>query len=190
MTCLTTDIFYLYKRLVADAVETLCHTAMTRRIEKWVLVIPLVHLLRGESKPYEPVPPVLNPQFDSWTGLKRITRTDLYDASHMYALFFYKYTKIQFNSSAPSNQLKFLIRNLIQIMEEHDYLIDIDHLLVHSWMSLMGVGYLMNDKLVMRVELRDILQYLQFIVSSGNRKHMCMVCILSSGILLGQSVKY
>lgn len=75
-------------------------------------------------------------------------------------------------------------------MEEHDYLIDIDHLLVHSWMSLMGVDYLMNDKLIMRVELRDILQYLQFIVSSGNRKHMCRVCILNSGILLGQSVKY
>lgn len=75
-------------------------------------------------------------------------------------------------------------------MEEHDYLIDIDHLLVHSWMSLMGVGYLMKDKLIMRVELRDILQYLQFIVNSGNRKHMCMVCILNSGILLGQSVKY
>ncbi|XP_014185322.1 E3 ubiquitin-protein ligase rnf213-alpha [Haplochromis burtoni] len=123
---------------------------MTRRIEKWVLVIPLVHLLRGESKPYEPVPPVLNPQFDSWTGLKRITRPDLYDASHM---------------------------NLIQIMEEYDYLIDIDHLLVHSWMSLMGVDYLMNNKLIMRVELRDILQHLQFIVivSFGNRKRMCRV---------------
>ncbi|XP_042073459.1 E3 ubiquitin-protein ligase rnf213-alpha isoform X2 [Haplochromis burtoni] len=135
-------------RLVADAVDTLCHTAMTRRIEKWVLVIPLVHLLTGESKPYEPVPPVLNPQFDSWTGLKRITRTDSYGASHM---------------------------NLIQIMEEYDYLIDIDPLLVHSWMSLMGVDYLMKDKLIMRVELRDILQYLQFIVNSGNRKRMCMV---------------
>uniref|UniRef100_A0A3Q4I5J3 RING-type E3 ubiquitin transferase n=1 Tax=Neolamprologus brichardi TaxID=32507 RepID=A0A3Q4I5J3_NEOBR len=88
LTCLTTDIFHLYKRWVADTVETLCHTAMRCRIEKWVLVIPLVHLLRGESKPYEPVPPVLNPQFDSWTGLKRITRTDLYDASHKYALTF------------------------------------------------------------------------------------------------------
>ncbi|XP_019201510.1 E3 ubiquitin-protein ligase rnf213-alpha isoform X1 [Oreochromis niloticus] len=135
-------------RWVADTVETLCHDAMRCSIEKWVLVIPLVHLLRGESKPYEPVPPVLNPQFDSWTGLKRITRTDLYDASHM---------------------------NLIQIMEEHDYLIDIDHLLVHSWMSLMGVDYLMNDKLIMCVELRDILQCLQFFIRSGNRKHMCMV---------------
>uniref|UniRef100_A0A3P9CJF2 E3 ubiquitin-protein ligase rnf213-alpha n=1 Tax=Maylandia zebra TaxID=106582 RepID=A0A3P9CJF2_9CICH len=60
------------KKRVADALENLCHTAITHHIEKWVLVIPLIHLLRGESKPFEPVSPVLNPQSESWRGLRGI----------------------------------------------------------------------------------------------------------------------
>uniref|UniRef100_A0A3Q4I151 RING-type E3 ubiquitin transferase n=1 Tax=Neolamprologus brichardi TaxID=32507 RepID=A0A3Q4I151_NEOBR len=94
--------------------------------------------------------------------------------------FFYTYSSHLLHDVCTYLSKYTKIQNLIQIMEEHDYLIDIDHLLVHSWMSLMGVDYLMNDKLIMRVELRDILQYLQFIVRSGNRKHMCMVCILKA----------
>ncbi|KAM3876274.1 LOW QUALITY PROTEIN: E3 ubiquitin-protein ligase rnf213-alpha-like [Diretmus argenteus] len=58
------------QKSVADAVEVLCNDARQDEIEKWVLVIPLIHLLRGDSKPFEPVLPVLNPQFDSWTGRK------------------------------------------------------------------------------------------------------------------------
>ncbi|XP_037626449.1 E3 ubiquitin-protein ligase rnf213-alpha-like isoform X1 [Sebastes umbrosus] len=64
------------KKSVADAVQRLCSNARQNHIEEWVLVIPLLHLLRGESKPFEPVPPVLNAQFDSWTGLRRSKGTD------------------------------------------------------------------------------------------------------------------
>lgn len=65
--CLSLDLYR-----VADALENLCHTAINHHIEKWVLVIPLIHLLRGESKPFEPVTPVLNPQSESWRGLRGI----------------------------------------------------------------------------------------------------------------------
>ncbi|XP_042369471.1 E3 ubiquitin-protein ligase rnf213-alpha [Plectropomus leopardus] len=58
------------KKSVADVVEILCNKARQCHNEKWVLVIPLIHLLREESKPFEPVPAEINPQFESWSGLR------------------------------------------------------------------------------------------------------------------------
>nr|XP_046247516.1 E3 ubiquitin-protein ligase rnf213-alpha-like isoform X2 [Scatophagus argus] len=130
----------VYKKSVADAVEMLCSNARRCHIEKWVLVIPLIHLLRGESKPFEEVPPVFNPQFDSWTGLRS-------------------------NEGAHGNAR--YARNVIQIMKQHAYLTDIDHLLVHSWMSLLRVDDLKSFVSGVRVELLDILHYVQFSIKSG-----------------------
>ncbi|XP_029905509.1 E3 ubiquitin-protein ligase rnf213-alpha-like [Myripristis murdjan] len=48
---------------IADSVEMLRKDARYNNIEKWILVIPLIHLLRGDSKPFEPVSPDL-----PWTG--------------------------------------------------------------------------------------------------------------------------
>ncbi|KAM3618897.1 uncharacterized protein V6R79_000067 [Siganus canaliculatus] len=65
------------QKRVAEAVEMLCSNARQKHIDKWVLVIPLVHLLRGDSKPFEPVKPVFNPQFAAWTGLKESKQSHL-----------------------------------------------------------------------------------------------------------------
>ncbi|XP_067452688.1 E3 ubiquitin-protein ligase rnf213-alpha-like isoform X1 [Thunnus thynnus] len=127
------------KKSVADAVEILCSSASQRRIEKWVLVIPLIHLLRGESKPFEPVPPVLNPEFDSWSGLRGSKGTNMYRDT----------------------------RSLIGIMKDHAYLVDIDHFLAHSWMSLLSLDDLMSFMSRVPVELLDILLHLHFSVRSG-----------------------
>lgn len=86
---------------VAEAVQMFCNSARQHHIEKWVLVIPLIHLLRGESKPFEPVPPVLNPQFDSWTGLRGSKGTHVSrDGNIRYGVFFLlkrlEYTYIPF----------------------------------------------------------------------------------------------
>ncbi|KAL7397817.1 hypothetical protein ABVT39_028331 [Epinephelus coioides] len=129
------------KKSVADAVEMLCNNARQRQIEKWVLVIPLIHLLRGESKPFGPVPPELNPEFESWTGLSGSNR-------------------------AHSNRDPYL-RNVIWTMKEHAYLADIDRLLVHSWMSLLNVDELKSFMSSVHVELLDILHYIQFSIKSG-----------------------
>ncbi|XP_068590976.1 E3 ubiquitin-protein ligase rnf213-alpha [Cebidichthys violaceus] len=126
------------KKSVADAVEILCNKARQQQIEKWVLVIPLIHLLRGDSKPFEPVPPVSNPQFDSWSGLNKGTH---------------------FNSDNYARG--------VWIMKEHAYLTDIDHLLVQSWMSLVPVDYLTSFISTVKVELLDILHYMQFTIKSG-----------------------
>ncbi|XP_051231949.1 LOW QUALITY PROTEIN: E3 ubiquitin-protein ligase rnf213-alpha-like [Dicentrarchus labrax] len=131
------------KNSVADAVEMMCNNARQRHIEKWVLVIPLVHLLRGESKPFQPVPPVLNPQFDSWTGLKGSNGAHVYRDGNT--------------------------GSVILIMREHAYLAEIDRLLVHSWMSLLRVEDLVSFTSIFSVqeELLDILHYIQFSIKSG-----------------------
>uniref|UniRef100_UPI0037E99DD8 E3 ubiquitin-protein ligase rnf213-alpha-like n=1 Tax=Semicossyphus pulcher TaxID=241346 RepID=UPI0037E99DD8 len=128
------------KKRIADAVEMLCSNAKKQHIEKWFLVIPLIHLLRGDSKPFEPVPPVFNPQFDSWTGLRESKETHIHwDA----------------------------VSSVMRIMKEHAYLTNIDRLLVHSWMSLLSVNDLKNFTEIVQVDLLDILQCLQFSVRSG-----------------------
>ncbi|XP_038571429.1 E3 ubiquitin-protein ligase rnf213-alpha-like isoform X2 [Micropterus salmoides] len=129
------------QKSVAEAVQMFCNSARQHHIEKWVLVIPLIHLLRGESKPFEPVPPVLNPQFDSWTGLRGSKGTHV---------------------SRDGN-----IRSVIGIMKDHAYLADIDRLLVHSWMSLLRVDDLPSFISSVQVDLLDILHYMQFSIKSG-----------------------
>ncbi|XP_074524614.1 E3 ubiquitin-protein ligase rnf213-alpha-like [Halichoeres trimaculatus] len=126
------------KDRIADAVERLCNTAKEHLVDNWFLVIPLIHLLRGDSKPFEPVPPVFNPQFESWTGLKTSTGTNVHRGSHAR-----------------------------EIMKNHAYLADIDRLLVHSWMSLLHLDDLKSFAKNVQVELLDILQYLHFSVKSG-----------------------
>ncbi|KAI9517442.1 hypothetical protein NQZ68_004659 [Dissostichus eleginoides] len=135
------EIPFADKKRVADAVEILSNNARQHNIDNWVLVIPLIHLLRGESKPFEPAPPVVNPQLDSWTGLSGSKGThfngDNYD------------------------------RSVIRIMKDHAYLTDIDRLLVHSWMPLLRVDDFTSFIKSVQVELLDILHYIQFSIKPG-----------------------
>ncbi|KAM4629855.1 E3 ubiquitin-protein ligase rnf213-alpha-like [Polymixia lowei] len=126
---------------VADAVEKLCSHARRENIHKWVLVLPLIHLLRGDIQPFEPVPPVLNPQFVSWAG---------------------------YNSKATQGHRTYNERSLINIMKDHAHLVDIDRLLVYSWMSLLSLDDVMSFITNVRVDLLDILHHLQFSLRSRN----------------------
>ncbi|KAK9519509.1 hypothetical protein VZT92_022235 [Zoarces viviparus] len=128
------------KKSVADAVEILCNKARQHQIEKWILIIPLIHLLRGDSKPFEPVPPVSNPQFDSCSGLMGSKGTHFNRDNYARGAW---------------------------MMKEHAYLMDIDRLLVHSWMSLVPVDYLTSFITNVKVELLDILHHMQFSIKSG-----------------------
>ncbi|XP_059197009.1 E3 ubiquitin-protein ligase rnf213-alpha-like [Centropristis striata] len=114
-------------------------SAREHHIDKWVLVIPLIHLLRGESKPFEPLQPVLNPDLDSWRCLKM-----------------YKGTRVSGD-------------HYVRIMKENAYLVNIDRLLVHSWMSLLPVEDLKSFISSMQVDLLDILQYIEFSIRSGKK---------------------
>ncbi|XP_028300078.1 E3 ubiquitin-protein ligase rnf213-alpha-like [Gouania willdenowi] len=123
---------------IAQDVEMLHHEACRNKIPTWILVIPLVHLLRGDSKLDEPLSLVLNPSYHIWTALRSKT-------TH----FHYRDT-----------------RSLLKIMKEHAYLANIDRLLVRSWMSLLDVDDLLSFIDSVSVELPDILQKLQFSIKS------------------------
>lgn len=69
-------------------------------------------------------------------------------------------------------------------MKEHAYLAAIDRLLVHSWMCLIRVDDLMSlMSSPVRVELLDILHYLQFSIRSAITQPMYKVFILKTVIL-------
>ena len=54
-----------------DLLVTLMNTVRTRDMHHWVLVLPLFHLLRGVSKPFEAAPLSPNPKLEpSWAGLQ------------------------------------------------------------------------------------------------------------------------
>lgn len=69
---------YLYTSSVAEEVKSLCNVAREEGVVSWILVIPLLHLLKGDSKPFEPIPPTMDPPFATWAGLTGIRIKDIY----------------------------------------------------------------------------------------------------------------
>ncbi|XP_055738567.1 E3 ubiquitin-protein ligase rnf213-alpha-like [Salvelinus fontinalis] len=123
---------------VAEEVKSLCNVAREGNVVSWILVIPLLHLLRGDSKPFEPIPPTMDPPFATWAGLKGIQ------------------TKDSFRDT----------RGLMKVMTEQKHLVEVDHLLVRSWMCLLELGDLMSFISVIHVGVLDTLQQLQFSLKS------------------------
>ncbi|CDQ77482.1 unnamed protein product [Oncorhynchus mykiss] len=119
---------------VTEEVESLCNVAREGRVVSWILVIPLLHLLRGDSKPFEPVPPTMDSPFTTWAGLKEIRTKDSYRDT----------------------------RGLMKVMTEHKHLVEVDHLLVRSWMCLLQLEDLMSFISVIHVGVLDTLRCLQF----------------------------
>ncbi|XP_043986389.1 E3 ubiquitin-protein ligase rnf213-alpha-like [Gambusia affinis] len=124
------------KNRIANVVEKFCNYAR-QRTTKWVLIIPLIHLLKGESEPFQPVPPVFDPQCDSLRAERQ------------------------------SKGLSTSDRSLIKIIEGHTHLVDIDQHLVRSWMSLMHLEDVMNFLTKVKVELLDVLHYIHFSMKSN-----------------------
>uniref|UniRef100_A0A8C8GD14 RING-type E3 ubiquitin transferase n=1 Tax=Oncorhynchus tshawytscha TaxID=74940 RepID=A0A8C8GD14_ONCTS len=108
-------------------------------VEKWILVIPLLHLLRGDSKPFEAAPLTMNPKSDIWAGLKGIKTPEGYTDS----------------------------MDSIQIMEKHKHLVAMDCLVTRSWMCLLGLDNLFNYASIIPLDVLDTLQHLQFSLTSG-----------------------
>ncbi|XP_073689267.1 E3 ubiquitin-protein ligase rnf213-alpha [Garra rufa] len=67
-----TESFSVIKNL-SDMVKELINRVKTEDMPKWIIVIPLLHLLKGTSKPFEPVSTKVNSQYElSWAGLQGI----------------------------------------------------------------------------------------------------------------------
>ncbi|RXN29564.1 E3 ubiquitin-protein ligase RNF213-alpha-like protein [Labeo rohita] len=64
--------------LLSEMVEALILRVRAANMIKWIIIIPLLHFLRGTSKPFEPVFIKVNPQSEqSWAGLQGLKSSNV-----------------------------------------------------------------------------------------------------------------
>ncbi|KAJ8390750.1 hypothetical protein AAFF_G00101300 [Aldrovandia affinis] len=145
---------------VLKALESFCVLALRQKLTEWILVLPLLHLLRGHCRPFEPVPPLLpaaGSQIKNWAGLQGISLTDL---------------------QCPST--------LMEVMAAHKNLVEVDRLLARSWMYLLGVEAVGEYCSIVPVDLLDVLHWLLIRLQAklSSSKHeavqQLLVCLLTA----------
>ncbi|KAG7242861.1 hypothetical protein INR49_018116 [Caranx melampygus] len=119
-----------------DKLKDLVKAVRTNRMQRWILVLPLFHLLKGTTKPYQ-VPTSGNLKYGlSWAGLQGLdmgTQT------------------VQYISSQDR-------KALVNLMKNNSHLMEIDALLVRSCLYLMSLDELLECTLSLNIELLDMLQ--------------------------------
>ncbi|KAL1277475.1 hypothetical protein QQF64_024148 [Cirrhinus molitorella] len=130
-----TESFSVIKNL-SDMVKELINKVKAEDMPKWIIAIPLLHLLKGTSKPFEPVATKVYSQYElSWAGLQGIKSA---------------------NQITPTrNQDR---RAMLNLMKTHGHLVEVDKLLARSWMYLMTIDELVGCSSIVQAELLDILQ--------------------------------
>uniref|UniRef100_A0A3B1KA78 Uncharacterized protein n=1 Tax=Astyanax mexicanus TaxID=7994 RepID=A0A3B1KA78_ASTMX len=117
--------------LLVDLMNMVKLDGMTR----WIVVIPLLHLLKGTSKPFEAVSPgSITRNEQTWAGLQGLK---LASTNHL------------------SSQDR---RSMLNLMKGNLHLVEMDRLVSRSWLYLMHIEELMECSTVVHVELLDMLQ--------------------------------
>lgn len=118
----------------SDMVEALISKLKAENMPRWIIVIPLLHLLKGTSKPFEQVITKVNSKYEqSWAGLQGLRS----------------------NILSPGPQER---RAMLNLMKTYGHLVEVDRLLIRSWMYLMPLDDLVECGSIFPVELLDILQ--------------------------------
>ncbi|KAG9334572.1 hypothetical protein JZ751_007508, partial [Albula glossodonta] len=60
-------------KMVLKTLQDFCNLALKQKIAKWVLVLPLLHLLRGDCRPFETPSPSAGSRFETWAGLQGLS---------------------------------------------------------------------------------------------------------------------
>ncbi|RXN03111.1 E3 ubiquitin-protein ligase RNF213-alpha-like protein [Labeo rohita] len=119
----------------ADMVESLINRMKAEKMTEWIILIPLLHLLKGTSKPFQPVFNKINSQSEqSWAGLQGLDLA---------------------NVLSPKNQHR---SRMLSLMKTHEHLVVVDRLLARSWMYLMTIDEMVECDSFIHAELLDILQ--------------------------------
>ncbi|XP_053368256.1 E3 ubiquitin-protein ligase rnf213-alpha-like [Clarias gariepinus] len=123
----------LPKERVAYAIIQFCQTAINLRTTNWILVLPFLHFLEKDSKPFEPNIPLTGQESEVWAGFKRLKNTNAHITDSEYT------------------------RALIKVMEAHKHLLVIDPLLIRSWMWVLGLNNLFEYTSFSPVDILDLL---------------------------------
>lgn len=73
--------FFLFNS-VAEQVRTFCRIARQRKTTNWILVLPMLHFLERDSKPFEPIKDSAGQDFDVWSGLEGLGNPHVTDSQH------------------------------------------------------------------------------------------------------------
>ncbi|XP_066519298.1 E3 ubiquitin-protein ligase rnf213-alpha-like [Hoplias malabaricus] len=122
----------------AQNIRAFCQIAIDCRTVNWILIIPLLHFLEGDSKPFEQNQISHGQACNDWAGLKRfkLNEKHLTDSQHT--------------------------RALMKVMGVHKYLIDIDQLLARSWMYVIDLNNLIEYTSVIPGDVLDVFIMLSF----------------------------
>ncbi|XP_062875116.1 E3 ubiquitin-protein ligase rnf213-alpha [Trichomycterus rosablanca] len=119
-----------------DTLVDLINKVRSEKMPRWIVAIPLLHLLRGTSKPFEPVSLAVNIRNEqTWAGLQGVNLTT--------------------SSWLSTSQDK---RAMMNVMKDNLHLVEVDRLLPRSWMYLMTINELVECGTNIHVELLDMLQ--------------------------------
>ncbi|XP_030645559.1 E3 ubiquitin-protein ligase rnf213-alpha-like [Chanos chanos] len=119
---------------LSEMVMLLMNTVKSRGMMHWIVVIPLFHLLKGMSKPFEPVSSMVNPRYEwSWAGLRGIESTSI-------------------STITPQDR-----RAMLKLMKSNGHLVEVDRLLPRSWMFLLTLDDLVECSSILAVDLLDLL---------------------------------
>ncbi|XP_068434126.1 E3 ubiquitin-protein ligase rnf213-alpha isoform X2 [Clinocottus analis] len=120
------------KSSLPELLVNLITSVKTEKMPKWILVLPLLHLLKGPIKPFEAAT-FGNSGIISWAGLRDLGITS---STHM------------------SSQDR---KGLLNVVKSHSHLLEVDALLVRCCLLLMPLDGLMDCVLNVKTELLDIL---------------------------------
>ncbi|KAM6905305.1 E3 ubiquitin-protein ligase rnf213-alpha-like [Xenentodon cancila] len=116
-----------------EILVTLIKTVKKERMPRWIMVLPLLHLLKGTSKPFE-VQTSANIKYGvSWAGLQDLDMDNV------------AYTSSQYRKA------------LVNVIKNFSHLTEVDTLLVRSCLYLMPIDELMECTRIMNPELLDLL---------------------------------
>eukprot|EP00063_Salmo_salar_P083286 XP_014058121.1 PREDICTED: E3 ubiquitin-protein ligase RNF213-like isoform X2 [Salmo salar] len=115
-----------------DMLVTLINSVKTEG-PRWILVLPLLHLLKGFSKPFTPISITVTPKYEqSWAGLQGLKAGNM----------------------ALNSQDR---RAMLNLMKNNGHLVEMDRLVSRSWMCLLPIEDLMECSVLINVELLDLL---------------------------------
>ncbi|KAM9346074.1 E3 ubiquitin-protein ligase rnf213-alpha-like [Symphorus nematophorus] len=111
----------------------LINTVKRAGMQRWILVLPLLHLLKGTTKPFE-APTSRNPKYGvSWAGLQGL----------------------EMGASAYMNSQD--KKAMMNAMKNHSHLVEVDALLARSCLYLMSLDELVDCAINFNTELLDML---------------------------------
>ncbi|XP_029944705.1 E3 ubiquitin-protein ligase rnf213-alpha-like isoform X2 [Salarias fasciatus] len=121
-------------RSLPETLVNVINIVKKENMPEWIMALPLLHLLKGTTKPFERPPPG-NPQiFLSWAGLQGI---DIGPSRNM------------------SSQDR---RTLLKVMTNNSHLVEVDPLSVRSCLYFMSLDELRDCSSNFKAELLDILE--------------------------------